>query len=498
MISNIWIINKKNSLCVLQRSYGKVNKIDKDLFSGFLTALFNFSKEISGEVIRSVTMGSLKFFYQTTESMIVAISTDDKLDEIDIAPVMETVISDFIKQGYGEKLILNIQNNDFFKPFEKDLDVIISDFEEIFPIVSKGRPKKKSKLKISEKLTDKIETPLLKTMKFERSREITFQDEDVIKDRIIEALENAEYAINNSEFQEATIYYGVAAGLFKELGDFEEEKVCKKFANKSKEMVKYKNLLKLHEFKEKPVISFIQNEIKEEIKDILIIPENLIPNEDIRSLLKHAALAENIELYDKAIKFYSEAAEKFAALEDTKNIEKCITKIDELNKIIQIKKIKMNELREKEEGLIIPTNLIPDEDIKSLLKNAALSEKIELYDKAIKFYSEAAEKFAFYQDVNNFEICKTKIEELNKIRQIEERIKNFSPIILLENIDDKKIKNNLQKAYDAELQKKFKQASLYYNIASGLFLDKNDKKNSKICSKNAKELANLDKYLKIK
>ncbi|NVM02673.1 MAG: hypothetical protein HWN67_10075, partial [Candidatus Helarchaeota archaeon] len=202
-----------------------------------------------------------------------------------------------------------------------------------------------------------------------------------------------------------------------------------------------------------------------------------------------------LEIYDKALKFYFEAAEKFAINEDQESFAKCRLKINELNKRVQVegKPISIESSEEEEEKLLIPEEEIPNEDIKNILKNAAIAERLELYDRALKFYSEACGKFSDYNDTKNRELCIMKISELNKLADMEAHVEGFAPIIPLEDIEDERIKKNLKRAYEAELRQKFKQAVLYYNIATNLFSAINDKKNSELCAKMAKELAELNK-----
>ncbi|MFX0135087.1 MAG: hypothetical protein ACFFDN_15705 [Candidatus Hodarchaeota archaeon] len=593
---------------MLQKNYGEFNKIDKDLFSGFITAFFNFSEELSGESIRSVTMGSFKFFYLTTETMILTVAADFNLNETDIGPIMEEIISEFLVQGYGNKLTPDGIEESLFRPFAPTLDNIISNANENLHYILEQRKERGTTLEIKKPIS-KIANPLVDAMKVRELPVVSIRDAEVIKERVIEALENAEYAVNNSQYEEATIYYGVAAGLFNGLGDYENANICTQFAIKSKEMALYKGELELQEIEvEKttplpieaidesiveivPIIDeqLIQNEktrdivrkayqaeeakryaeaityynsaaglflidkdressnkCSERIKELikkqqleaskpkfveeksaeeeiysipppvsveitektdflqkitdtekeveLLINEELISDSKIKNLLKNAALAEKLELYDKALKFYFEAAEKFATIEDQTSFEKCRIKINELNKRLEIEgKPTPIEPSVEEEELLIPEEEIPNEEIKNILKNAAIAERLELYDRALKFYSEACDKFADYNDIKNRELCIMRIYELNKLADMEARIEGFVPIIPLKTIEDERIKKNLERAYDAELQQKFKQAVLYYNIATNLFSAINDKKNSELCAKMAKELAELNK-----
>ena len=86
-----------------------------------------------------------------------------------------------------------------------------------------------------------------------------------------------------------------------------------------------------------------------------------------------------------------------------------------------------------------------------------------------------------------------KIDELNKLAKMETQLEEFIPIISLEDIEDEKIRKNLKRAYEAELKQKYKQADLYYNIATNLFSAINDKINSEKCAKMAKQLAELNR-----
>ncbi|MHA1377158.1 MAG: hypothetical protein ACTSRG_02135 [Candidatus Helarchaeota archaeon] len=595
LISNIWIINKNNSLCVLQRNYGKANEIDKDLFSGFTTAFFNFSEEISGEHIKSVTMGSFKFFYKNTDSMILTITADPVLNEDDVSPLMSDIISQFINQGFEEKLTHGGINENLFLPFNETLDAIVENaINDLQAIVIERQTQDKGNAS-SKVAVQKRVTSLLESVKFEKPKTLTDQEAKDYKDKIMETLENAEYAINYSEFKEASIYYGVVAGLFDDLGSHDKAQIFREFANKLKEMAIYKEEILIQEVEAAKVVKKTKsvvpveitpiidigsidddkikdimskafqaevakryqeaityynsasglflinrmpdnsNKCSEKIKELvkkqqlepqaetqstlpsssefdavgqlpptqekimshksedLIIPEKSISDEIIKNLLKNAALAENLELYDKAIKFYSEVSEKFAANNDIKNKQLCVEKIDELNKKVPVEdRAKGIGMREQEEKLLIPEEKIANEELKNLLKNAALAEKLELYNKALRFYEEAVEKFVELKDNKNEIVCKKKISELSKKLKIEQRVEEFSPIIPLETIEDPKIKRNLQKAYEAERNKKFKQASLFYNIATGLFSAKNDRVNAELCSKTAKKLNELN------
>ena len=134
MISNVWIIGKKTGLCLIHNNYGKLKKVDANLFSGLLAAIINFSEEVTGgDFIKSVAMGSNKFFYRVSSNFIIAISMEERYNELDAKPILDHILNSFITMGYAD-LALSTQNTLLLEPLEKQIDEIIQDATNILTI----------------------------------------------------------------------------------------------------------------------------------------------------------------------------------------------------------------------------------------------------------------------------------------------------------------------------------------------------------------------------
>ncbi|NHI93851.1 MAG: hypothetical protein EAX96_15290 [Candidatus Lokiarchaeota archaeon] len=106
--------------------YKEDTKIDPDLFSGFITAMFNFSEEIAGTSVKNISMGKMRLFYRTTSSLIVVLSASGDTKEKIINPYFSKIIDSFVIEGFEEKMIQDPSNLTIIKPFENFLDVIVS------------------------------------------------------------------------------------------------------------------------------------------------------------------------------------------------------------------------------------------------------------------------------------------------------------------------------------------------------------------------------------
>ncbi|MHA1383711.1 MAG: hypothetical protein ACTSR3_08155 [Candidatus Helarchaeota archaeon] len=191
MIGNVWIINKKSGSCLIHRNYGKLEKIDSNLFSGLLTAIINFSLEITGgDFVRSVAMGKNKFFYHLSDDFIIAVSMDEDFTEEDARPILQIILDSFISQGYAEQALIN---SDVFmlQPFEEEIDKMVQTIEES-TIISQG----------SEGIVEK--------------RKIPVKSEDT---QIIQKKKEIEHAIENAEWAMAAANYKEAIGFFKIAGE---------------------------------------------------------------------------------------------------------------------------------------------------------------------------------------------------------------------------------------------------------------------------------------
>lgn len=124
MIHSVYII-KKTGEGIYTKKYEDSN-IDDNLISGFLSALQTFVSEVSsGDIIRTIKTGNVKFIYNIMHEIIVVFVVDQNEDEKKIQAKIEEVSDAFYKK-YGA----NIENWSgdvaIFKSFDQELDDIIS------------------------------------------------------------------------------------------------------------------------------------------------------------------------------------------------------------------------------------------------------------------------------------------------------------------------------------------------------------------------------------
>ena len=330
-------------------------------------------------------MGSFKFFYKYKDQIILTITADQNLEEADISPIMDEIMNEFIDQGYESKLTTGLLDESIFDRFTKIIDkIVMNAIEELQSLViNRQTTFRTTKPKA---VTRKKPSALVESMKFERSKVITEEEAQILKEKITETLEQAEYFINYSEFKEGSVLYGVAAGLFEELGDYEKAKVFKQFAEKLKDMAIYKTELLIEEARAEEEKSkaaeakIVEEKIKEKIVPIVDIDS--IQNDKILDILNKAYNAEAAQRYQEAITYYNSAAGLFLINNMSGNADNCSKRIKELVKKQQTVPVTPEPISEpaepesKESELIIAEELVPDEGIKNLLRNAALAEKL--------------------------------------------------------------------------------------------------------------------------
>ncbi|MHA1786133.1 MAG: hypothetical protein ACTSVY_09975 [Candidatus Helarchaeota archaeon] len=103
--------------------------MDKDMFSGFLKVLNDFSQETRNEQINEIVLASSRFVYEKNliaERELLLVSIDDQKDRANkIRSVLQKIGSQFGDIYKSE--IKNFQGQiDTFKPFEKEVRDIIT------------------------------------------------------------------------------------------------------------------------------------------------------------------------------------------------------------------------------------------------------------------------------------------------------------------------------------------------------------------------------------
>lgn len=144
LIQNVYVIRSASGLCLLSRRYGEI-QFNEDLISGFLTALRDFSKEVTGGegIIRVLDMKSYNVILVFRENLMIAAGVD-KHDNKNIAmTALGKVLNQFMEKYNLEKWDGNIS---MFKGFESNIDEIlesgkISDIPVPYPKLKKKLPK---------------------------------------------------------------------------------------------------------------------------------------------------------------------------------------------------------------------------------------------------------------------------------------------------------------------------------------------------------------------
>jgi hypothetical protein len=104
---------------------------DEQLLSGFLGAFQSFSNDLGSE-INSVKFKQVSIFYRIikpsdarTDDVSIVFIADQSADEKDIRIRMEYACQIFVHK-YMQYLVNNIINDDLFKSFQTELDIILN------------------------------------------------------------------------------------------------------------------------------------------------------------------------------------------------------------------------------------------------------------------------------------------------------------------------------------------------------------------------------------
>ncbi|MFX1450712.1 MAG: hypothetical protein ACFFCM_07720 [Promethearchaeota archaeon] len=235
MIGDVWIIDKHSGVCLIHKNYDKSQNVDANLFSGLLTAIINFSAEVTGgDYVKSVTMGSKKFFYSISDYFIIAVSMDLGFNEVDAKIFLGNILTTFVKLGFLDKA-LRTEDVLVLKPFELEIDKIVHD-------TARGLAVGPGKTHDLAELT--------------AVKEIDAPETKLKKAKIEDAIENAEWSLSMGYYKDALVYFETAVNLFRELEEFDMAKWCE-------EMIELTKMMELQE--EIETISETEKEIDQPI-----------------------------------------------------------------------------------------------------------------------------------------------------------------------------------------------------------------------------------------
>ncbi len=222
LIGDVWIIDKRSGLCLIHKNYDKLQRIDSNLFSGLLTAIINFSAEVTGgDYVKAVAMGSKKFFYSISDHFIIAVSMDPSYDEVDAKIFLGNILTAFIKLGYADKALKDAEKDlKQLKPFEITINKIVKNTKRSLAVIPN----------VAENLSDQ----------YPAAQEIDSQDVKLKKTKIEEVIEKAEHSLSKGFYKDALAHFKTAITLFNELEEFD-------MANWCNEMIEQIKMVELEE-----------------------------------------------------------------------------------------------------------------------------------------------------------------------------------------------------------------------------------------------------------
>ncbi|NVM54681.1 MAG: hypothetical protein HWN66_13335 [Candidatus Helarchaeota archaeon] len=121
MIHHVWLINRAG-VCILDRNYTGF-RVNRQLFSGFLTALNNFALQLN-QNLDSLSMGEITIYYELDGNLIVAIAVDRDDNDQEIRRKIRAIREEF-QLKYGNILEDWDGNLNYFDSFVKDFDRIL-------------------------------------------------------------------------------------------------------------------------------------------------------------------------------------------------------------------------------------------------------------------------------------------------------------------------------------------------------------------------------------
>ncbi|MHA1652150.1 MAG: hypothetical protein ACTSYB_18365 [Candidatus Helarchaeota archaeon] len=168
MIHHVWLINRAG-ICLLDRNYTGL-EINKQLFTGFLTALSYLANQFNRKLDSLNMGGDMTIYYELEDNLIIAIAVDRDDDEKEIRRKIQNIKDEF-KLKYASYLENWDGNIGLFDPFLKDIDRILMldwNFEYNMKIKS-GKATldypKKTKVHLSQRGMDLFEAIRAKTVK---------------------------------------------------------------------------------------------------------------------------------------------------------------------------------------------------------------------------------------------------------------------------------------------------------------------------------------------
>lgn len=128
MIHSVYVIRRTGE-CLFSRVYDK-NGVDEALISGFLSALQSFINEISGDYIRTLKTGNVKFVYNLMDDLIFVFCVDLEDDEEKLRKKINLAQNVFLKR-FGNLIGDWNGQTGIFDSFNATVDDIVTDLVKV-------------------------------------------------------------------------------------------------------------------------------------------------------------------------------------------------------------------------------------------------------------------------------------------------------------------------------------------------------------------------------
>lgn len=131
MIFDFYILEKKGT-CIFHQNFSVIDKkkVEADLISGFFSAMFMFSKEISDRRLEILELEGVRLIFEEgileggEDQYIFVAFVDESESTTQIQDILSKIKSKFL-QNYGKILISWNRNTEVFNGFEKQIELII-------------------------------------------------------------------------------------------------------------------------------------------------------------------------------------------------------------------------------------------------------------------------------------------------------------------------------------------------------------------------------------
>ena len=126
MIHSVYVIHQLTGVCVVYRRYGSI-EFNEDLIAGFLTALKDFSKEVTGGkgAIKVLDMQTYVIMLVFQEGVLVSAAADKQDDRSIGQNALQKILNEFLSR-YGDKINGWTGDLKIFEGFENNLRRVLT------------------------------------------------------------------------------------------------------------------------------------------------------------------------------------------------------------------------------------------------------------------------------------------------------------------------------------------------------------------------------------